>query len=583
MRLRNLLLIMGILVIALYESKGEGTKQIMPTSGSNGELQLMPSFSQFALFDCPESDRLYIHIKTVGEKICFGFGERRDNNGSTIANVQYRLRRPDGNIVMGPASLPTSGAGWINTYDQATIGPNNLSGNSGGYTPLTHTATMVGDYYLEFNFDYSGWGSPDRCRFRYFDITVGNAANQEVDGRVWSKSWQFTSGNQSNEFLGKLFVYADDGIVTKIDFNGIQPYVFTVQCNINGITNTGNFEEDRKSRNGTSWSVNAQYKIFLNDPDITVYPTGSFGAITAPITTDSHCDGNLDIFVSVNKTGKVNIFFDINPLPGAQAEDVSLTANVNVGNNTITWNGINGLGQPVPSGTIINITVTYINGLTNLPMRDPDTHPFGFIIDLIRPTGPRPAIFWDDSEVWGTVNLDGCTSTSGCHSFSYSVGNSNYINTWWYASSTTGDPIAVNYRRSYAGSVNMAICEGDSVLINGNWIKVAGTYINALTNQQGCDSIVTTYLTLKSRPVFSLGPDTTVCNGQAVQFSGPAGTGYTYLWLKDGVPFSTNPIITATQTGIYSLTVTAPNGCSATHSVSYISYPIPGPIQIKHD
>lgn len=113
---------MGILVIALFESKGEGTKQIMPTSGSNGELQLMPSFSQFALFDCPESDRLYIHIKTVGEKICFGFGERRDNNGSTIANVQYRLRRPDGNIVMGPASLPTSGAGWINTYDQATIG-----------------------------------------------------------------------------------------------------------------------------------------------------------------------------------------------------------------------------------------------------------------------------------------------------------------------------------------------------------------------------------------------------------------------------------------------------------------------------
>lgn len=68
MRLRNLLLIMGILVIALFESKGEGTKQIMPTSGSNGELQLMPSFSQFALFDCPESDRLYIHIKTVGEK-----------------------------------------------------------------------------------------------------------------------------------------------------------------------------------------------------------------------------------------------------------------------------------------------------------------------------------------------------------------------------------------------------------------------------------------------------------------------------------------------------------------------------------
>lgn len=455
--LRLILLSFWAAISGFHPSYAEGTKQIMPTSGSYGELQLMPSFSSFALYDCPVDDRLCIHIKTVGEKICFGFGERRDNNGTVISDVQYRLRRPDGIIVMGPASLPTSGAGWISTYDQAVIGPNNLAGNTGGYTPLTHTATMTGDYYIEFNFNYTGWGAPDRCRFKYFDITVGNAANQEVDGRVWSKAWQFTSGGQYNDFLGKLYVYADDGIVTKIDFNGIQPYVFTIYCNINGITNTGVFEEDRKSRYGTSWSVLAQYKIFLNDPDITEYPTGSFGAITGPITTDSHCDGNLDIFISVSKTGKVNIFFDINPLPGAQPEDVSLTANVNAGNNTITWNGINGLGQPVPSGTNITITVTYINGLTNLPMRDPDTHPYGFIIDLIRPTGPRPAIFWDDSEVGGTVNLTGCTSASGCHSFFYEVGDGNYINTWWYASSTTGDPITVNYRRSYAGTINESI------------------------------------------------------------------------------------------------------------------------------
>ncbi|MGC8864816.1 MAG: immunoglobulin domain-containing protein [Bacteroidales bacterium] len=573
----------GLLAFVSTHLFAEGTKQIMPTSGSNGELQLMPSFSQFALYDCPADDRLYIHIKTVGEKICFGFGERRDNNGNVISDVQYRLRRPDGTIVMGPASLPTSGAGWISTYDQAVIGPNNLAGNTGGYIPLTHTATMTGDYYIEFNFNYSGWGTPDRCRFKYFDITVGNAANQEVDGRVWSKAWQFTSGNQSNEFLGKLFVYADDGIVTKIDFNGIQPYVFTVYCNINGITNTGVFEEDRKSRNGTSWSVIAQYKIFLNDPDITEYPTGSFGAITAPITTDSHCDGNLDIFVSVNKTGKVNIFFDINPAPGVQPEDVSLTANVNIGNNTITWDGINGLGQPVSSGTNITVTVTYINGLTNLPMRDPDTHPYGFIIDLIRPTGPRPAIFWDDSEVGGSVNLTGCTSTSGCHSFTYSVGNNNYINTWWYASSTTGDPVTVNYRRNYSGTTNDAICEGDSILINGAWVSTAGTYVSAFTNQQGCDSNVTTILTLKPRPIFNLGTDTVVCNGQAVQFNGPSGTGYTYLWKKDGVPFSNSQNVTVTQTGNYSLLVTAPNGCTHSDAVNYISHPIPGPLLIRHN
>ena len=203
--------------------KGEGTKQIMPTSGSYGELQLMTSFSNFAWFDCAADDRLNIRVKTVGEKICFGFGERRDNSGATVTDVQYRLRRPDGTIAMGPVVLPTSGAGWIATYDQAVIGPNNLAGNTGGYLPLTHTATMTGDYYIEFSYNNSGWGAPDRCRFRFFDITIGSSTNQEVDGRVWSKAWQFTSGGQNNEFTGTLHVYADDGIVTKIDFNGIQP------------------------------------------------------------------------------------------------------------------------------------------------------------------------------------------------------------------------------------------------------------------------------------------------------------------------------------------------------------------------
>lgn len=571
-----------ILIVFLLISmklSAEGTKQIMPTASSYGELQLMPSFSNFAWFDCGVDDRLNIHIKTVGEKICFGFGDRIDNYGGTISDVQYRLRKPDGTIAMGPANLPTSGAGYISTYNQATIGPSNLSGNTGGYTALTHTATMTGDYYIEFSYNYSGWSSPDRCRFKYFDITVGNLANQEVDGRVWSKAWQFTSGNQNNEFTGSLFVYADDGIVTKIDFNGIQPYVFTVYCNPTGITNTGVFEEDRKSKDGTNYTVNAQYKIFLNDPDITIYPTGAFGSITGPITTDSHCDGNLDIFVPVNKAGKVDIFFNINPLPGTQAEDLSLTANVNVGMNTITWNGLNGLGLPVPSGTDFTITVTYINGLTNLPLRDPDTHPYGFIVSLIRPAGSSPALFWDDSEVGGSVNLDGCTLATGCHSFSLQVGNNNYINTWWYASSTTGDPVTVNYRRSYAGTIETSICEGDSILINGYWVNTAGTYINNLTNQQGCDSIVTTVLTLRPTPIVNLGPDTTVCNGLPVQFTAPSGNGYQYQWSNG----ATTQSIIVTQSGTYTVNVTNPAGCTGVGSVNYLSFPKPTPRLIYHN
>lgn len=557
----------------------EGTKQIMPTSGSSGELQVMPNFSNFAMFGGPEDQRLNIKIKTIGEKICYGFGDRRDMNGALIGDVEYQIKDPNGNIVVGPTLLPTTGAGYISTWDQANIGPTTLAGNTGGYTPLTYSPTMTGDYYIEFNFDYTSFGSPDRCRFKYFDITVGTSTNQEIDGRVWSKGWQFTAGGPNGEFTGSLFVFADDGIVTKINFNGIKPYVFTVYCNINGVTNTGVWADDRMSSTNQNVNINKQYKIFLNDPDITQYPTGAFGVITGPVTTFCPCDGVLQINVPVNKAGKVDIFFDINPLPGTQAEDLSLAANVVVGNNTLTWNGLNGLGVQVPSGAQFNITVTYINGLTNLPMKDPDTNPYGFIVDLIRPTGPKPALFWDDSNVGGSVNLTGCTTASGCHPFTNTVGNNNMINTWWYASSTTGDPVNVEYRKSYSGTTNQSICTGDSILFTGIWRHEAGLYYDSLFNQQNCDSVNIVNLSLKPVPLVDLGPDTTTCNGEPVTFSAPSGAGYTYLW-SNGV---TNQNITVNTNGTYSCTVTNPQGCPKTDSVNYITYPIPTAIPIKHN
>ena len=562
-----------LFLLAIIELKAEGTKQIMPTASSNGQVQLRSSTSLFALTTGSVNDRLHIHIKTVGEKICFGFGNTLNDNGSTNSGTTFQIKNPAGTIVMGPTAIPTSGAGYISTYTQAIIGPTNLSGNSGGYTPLTYTSLVTGDYYIEFSYP----GTLDRVRFEFFDIQVGSVSNNEIDGRVWSKSWQFTSGSQNAMADGSLHVYADDGIVTKIYLNNIQPYVFVINCNPFGIYNTGNFTNDRKS---VAVQVLApQYKIFFTDPDPTVYPTGSFGSITGPVTTNSQCDGNLQIFVPVNKAGKVDIFFDINPLPGAQAEDLSLNANVNVGSNTIVWNGLNGLSNPIPSGSVFNITVTYINGLTNLPIWDPDTHLYGYIVDLIRPSGPKPPIFWDDTQVGGSSNLTGCTTPSGCHPFAYSVGNNKTINTWWYASSVTGSPVIVNYRRSYSGTATQSICEGDSLLFSGTWVSAAGTYTNTTLNQQGCDSTSIVTLSLKPRPTVNLGPDTTACDGNPVTFNAGSGLGYTYAWSNG----ATTQQVTVTNSGTYSVIVTNSQGCKRTDSVEFISLPMPGILPIKHN
>lgn len=450
----------------------EGTKQILPSDADHGKLQVQPGFNDFAWYDAGGSAaadyRLYIHIQNLGEVIYYGFGEVQNSGGAIVTDVTYRIKDPTGTTVLvGPSTVPASGAGFISTFLEAITGPSAVAG-AGGYNALSYTPTVTGDFFIEFNFN-NGFGGHDRTKFKYFDITVANAANAAIDGRVWSKAWQMTTDDYGNHFLGKLFVFADDGIVTSINFNSMDPFVFTVACNQYGCYNTGNFNNDRRSVSGNH--TFPQYKIFLNDPDSLVYPTGLLGAIVPPILVTPHCTGTADIQLNVTKSGNVSILLNINPLPGQQAEDVTLSQTVIAGLNTLNWNGLNGLGQPVQNGQTFDIIVTYINGLTNLPIYDVESNPNGFIVQLTRPTGPDPLTYWNDVLVGGGQNLAGCAftpPTSGCHSWigtgSSGIGESNTVNTWWYAVSITEAPVNfVTWRQpSQPGTITgpASICPG---------------------------------------------------------------------------------------------------------------------------
>lgn len=426
----------------------EGTKQILPADPDHGKIQIMPSFNEFAWYNAagsaPADYRLYIHVENPGEIIYFGFGDALNNNDIVVTDVNYRIKDPSGNIVAGPALVPPSGAGYISTFSEAVAGPSAIAG-PGGYNALSYTPVVSGDFYIEFNFN-TGFGGHDRTKFKYFDITVASAANTAIDGRLWSKAWQMTTDDYVFPFLGKMYVYADDGIVTSINFNSMEPFVFTVACNQYGCFNTGNFINDRRSVTGNH--TFPQYKIFLNDPDTVVYPTGLLGAIVPPILMTPSCNGTATIQINVTKAGNVDILLNINPLPGIQPEDVSLSQTVVAGINTLNWNGLNGLGQPVHNGQSFDLLVTYINGLTNLPIYDVESNPNGFIVQLTRPVGTDPLTYWNDGLIGGGQNLAGCSftlPTTGCHSWTggsnWGIGNNNTVNTWWYAVSTTAAPV----------------------------------------------------------------------------------------------------------------------------------------------
>lgn len=559
--MRNILILVLLLALSL-SIYAEGTKELMPfASDSVGRAVIVLSkgiaqgnYGHFAVSTAPEESRIYFTIFSSTEKVYLGFNFRKGTNPTYVIK-----KYPSGTIVKPSAVVPSSGSGYISSYNRAILGPAAIT--TGGYNATLWNPPSSGDYYIEFAYTATGgFGALDAI-LQYFDCTVASNTNTPIPGRVWSKNWFLsTEGNTNLDvFRGKLYPYSDDQIVTEINFNGIRPYFFRVTCNPNGCNNTEPFTEARKSRNGNY--TYPQYKIFLNNPDPTLYPTGILGAVTS-VNTLSNCNGTVDVNINVNKSGQVSLLIDINPLPGYQPEDVNLTADVTSSStNTIIWDGLNGLGQQVANGTNVSVVVTYINGLTNLPMYDVEYSPSGFIVNLIRPTGTKPAVFWDDTNLDpAALQLNGCTNVTGCHTWSNFIGNENTLNTWWYSLSTTLAPLPVYYKKSDLILLNQTICPGDSILFEGTYYKTAGLYTHNFTNFTGCDSTRKLTLTQLVGPFVDLGNDTIVCYASSLILSAPTNPTlpYTYLW-NTGQTLSQ---ISVNTTGTYSVLVSAPNGCS---------------------
>ncbi|HPT01951.1 MAG TPA: PKD domain-containing protein [Bacteroidales bacterium] len=445
-------LLIVVLLIPSLKMNAEGTRQLEPSTGPATQYCKMYFDNDlgqfripFAQLGCPSDYRLYFYIDyPATEVVYFGFGSAIDYGNIAHNDLQFQIKDPSDNVVSGftMAPLPVAGAGFISTNAQAQAGPNISGSVPAGYTPLSFTPTMSGNYYIEFSMnnlpdDINGRG------LRYFDLTVANGTTP-IDGRLWCKAWQLSSSTTSAGATGKTFAsfysYTADSIVTRFQCNGLAGGIFSVYCNQYGTNNTGNWATDRRSINGNG-TVIPEYRLFLNNPDTNIYPSGHLGRI-CDVSSHPECDGSVDILIKVNRPG--TIFVDIDLLPaGAGPEDITLIKAVTGSANcdtwdTIPWNGTNGLGVAVQNGVINDMTIVYLNGLTNLPLYDVEDNRFGIKVDLIRPTVTgihKMPIYWDDVNVGGSTNLTGCTYpaggiVTGCHPWT----NTNMLthNSWWY-------------------------------------------------------------------------------------------------------------------------------------------------------
>ena len=134
----------------------------------------------------------------------------------------------------------------------------------------------------------------------------------------------------------------------------------------------------------------------------------------------------------------------------------------------------------------------------------------------------KPSNYWNNIgyHEYNTSIYDTLTFTI-CNGLSLTIGTSTYDSTGIYIDVLTAsnwcDSVVVTDLTVLSSSISViindvTICDGDTILINSNPYFTTGTYIDTLQNMVGCDSIITTNLTVQT-PVYQ---SVTLCAGDSL-------------------------------------------------------------------
>ncbi len=433
--------------------------------------------------NAPADERLYVRIK-AGETLRYGI--RRipvkydQTNAYTNAALEHSNHEyltivvydTDGNIVQSTtltndnspahgAWLDAGQAGVIETLASSLAGPeftyNSTTYNTGGYDPLEYTNNDPEgdqDFYIAFIQDDGATTDIDvRSWYDLWDFSVYDG-NEEKPGRLHCKRWSLTAQDFDNLLSDDCQFYvrvpsvidgADEGnYIKEIDLAGLDPFSLVVYANAQGTDGSDgdtngdgitDFQDYRMSLTNEVADIN--YDLFINNPDLEEYPTTTLPTVTIS-NANFYCNpstngGEAAITFESNQVGQVAIIVDLNGVNGYQAgtEDRIIEAAITAeGYTTIIWNGLDGLGATVPSGTDIIISGRFTAGPIHVPLWDVEENAVGINMLDVRPSTSFDLIYWDDSDIFTNadpeIELDG-TNTS-LHT--WTSGDDDLINTW---------------------------------------------------------------------------------------------------------------------------------------------------------
>ena len=439
----------------------EGTAQLMPTMNNFGRLMIRSledqQYTNFGNYDSPVEEQIRVRITDTSESVYFGFSTVEGNSNTERPRIPFRILAPNGDVVYESKSPGLSQEGYITTYQEAVNGPAEIVG-IGGYDALLFAPDTIGDFVFEFNvrdqfldtLDGDTLGEYELnsgIEFKYFDVTVVDSLNNPKSGRLHSQGWQISTSSFTNPFNGVVYPYDPDGVVYEVDFNGMQPYLFVLNFNSQGVLKNESVENNRMSQIQNVFYP--EYEVFLSPPDSLIYPVQdknvsmSTEIIHQSCTQTEYCfrftssaPGELIGFIDLNGNGEYDNGIDFN-FNFLFTED-SLTT-------CIAWDGKD-LNGNIIKGQRVEVVAGIGYGATHLPLFDVENNQNGIKVKVVRPleNAGTPNLFWDDYNIRnrGTTSdviteLQGCNTLDGpCHTWAdrgKNNSNSETINTWWYA------------------------------------------------------------------------------------------------------------------------------------------------------
>lgn len=394
---------------------------------------------------------------------------------------------------------------------------------------------------------------------------------------IWNDGSSTQSINVTSAGTYTVTVANQNGCTSSVSAN-----ITTYSVPTPSITGNNEFCQGLSVNLIASGGVFYQWSTGATSTYINVTQTGTY-VVTA---TDSRgCSAEATKTVIAHPLPAITILGDTNICTGGSS---FLVANVNGGTSYVWSNSQTTPFINVTPSTTTNYTVivTNVNGCSNSATVRVNVRPF-----------PTPTITGNSSFCSGDTLLltaqGGATylwnNNATSQSISVTEGGTYTVTVTsaYGCSSTTSKTIVKNNLPIPVITGNGTICEGQNGTLTASggvsyaWSNnvstaiihpsSAGTYSVTVTDANGCSATVSTDITVNLPPVVSIIGDTSFCQGNSIIIAATGTEGVSYLWSNSSAGNS----ISVNSTGIYSVTATHLNGCTASASKSISALTLP--------